>query len=205
MGGIVRAGQVKLKDARARLLASVSAVLITAGFGEAQAATLNIPEQPLSLTLREIGRQTGQNILFTPDTVAGLRAHALRGQMTARQAVEDLLQGTGLIAVPDGERGLLVQRPPAQAEASPSPQPPVPESLRPRPVSLADMAPLEKVIVSSTRITNTGFNAPTPTTVVTSDMIAQARSPASSKPSPTCRLCRAHPASATTPTPPATG
>src|SRR5471032_3312194 len=153
MGGIVRAGQVKLKDARARLLASVSAVLITAGFGEAQAATLNIPEQPLSLTLREIGRQTGQNILFTPDTVAGLRAHALRGQMTARQAVEDLLQGTGLIAVPDGERGLLVQRPPA--------------------VSLADMAPLEKVIVSSTRITNTGFNAPTPTTVVTSDMIAQ--------------------------------
>src|SRR5476649_1117865 len=173
MGGIVRAGQVKLKDARARLLASVSAVLITAGFGEAQAATLNIPEQPLSLTLREIGRQTGQNILFTPDTVAGLRAHALRGQMTARQAVEDLLQGTGLIAVPDGERGLLVQRPPAQAEASPTPPPPVADSGRPRSISLADITLSEQVIVSSTRITNIGFNAPTPTTVVTSDMIAQ--------------------------------
>jgi iron complex outermembrane recepter protein len=165
MGGIVLAGQGKLKGARTRLWAAMAAILFCTGAAAAQSAPITIPEQPLSQALREIGRQTGQNILFTPDSVAGLRAHALRGQMTARQAVDDLLQGTGLVAVADGNRGLLVERPVAPLEA---PRPPEIRAAAP-----ADALPSEQVIVSSTRITNIGFNAPTPITVVSADMIAK--------------------------------
>ncbi len=157
---------------RTRLLATLSVVLVSAGVASAQPAAINISDQPLSLALREIGRQTGLNILFTPDTVAGLRGHTLRGQMTARQAVDDLLQGTGLVAVPDGEHGLLIERATAQLQTPPIAAP-APEPQRVRSASAADFTPFEQVIVTSTRITNTGFTAPTPTTVVTSDMIAK--------------------------------
>ena len=108
----------------------MAAILLSVASAAAQTAAINISDQPLSLALREIGRQTGQNILFVPDSVAGLRAHALHGQMTARQAVDELLQGSGLVAVADGNKGLLIERP-----ASPEPQrrvppPPPPSAAR---------------------------------------------------------------------------
>jgi len=164
---------MKLKGARMRLLVAMAAILLYTAAAAAQGVPITIPEQPLSQALREIGRQTGQNILFTPDSVAGLRAHALRGQMTARQAVDDLLQGTGLVAVADGNRGLLVERPVAPLEA---PRPP-PEIRAARQAAPADASPSEQVIVSSTRITNIGFNAPTPITMVSADMIAKSAQP----------------------------
>src|SRR5258707_8877799 len=172
MGGTDRSRHAELKGVYTRLLAILLAVLVSTSVARAQTAAINISEQPLSLALREIGRQTGQNILFTPDTVAGLRGHALRGQMTARQAVDDLLQGTGLVAVPDGERGLLIERATAQLQTPPvAASAPEPKSVRS--ATAADFTSFEQVIVSSTRITNIGFTAPTPTTVVTSDMIAK--------------------------------
>ena len=39
------------------------------------------------------------------------------------------------------------------------------------------MAPSEQVIVSATRITSTGFNAPTPTTVISAELIAKSAQP----------------------------
>jgi hypothetical protein len=112
---MVRSSQAKLKGAGTRLWAIVLVLWVCGWVGKAAAAEIDIPEEPLSSALLEIGRQTGENILFTLDTVAGLRAHAVKGQMTAQQAIERLLQGTGIVAVPDGDRGLLVQRPAAQS------------------------------------------------------------------------------------------
>ncbi|HET7083418.1 MAG TPA: TonB-dependent receptor plug domain-containing protein [Rhizomicrobium sp.] len=131
-----------------------------------QTHDLSVPEQALSQSLKQVGQQTGASILFAPSVVEGLRGHALRGQMTARQAVDELLRGSGLVAVPDGA-GFLIERPP---QVSIAPVAPPRETLaRPAPVrEVRDLSlPVEQVVVSPTRILSSGFNAPTPLTVVT--------------------------------------
>ena len=67
-----------------------------------------LPAQPLSDSLKAVAQQTGQNILFTPQAVAGLVAPELHGQMSGRDAVNALLKGTNLGADPDGNGGLIV-------------------------------------------------------------------------------------------------
>ena len=59
--------------------------------------------------MKAVARQTGQNILFTPQSIAGMNAPALRGQMSGRDAVNVLLKGTNLEAAPDGGDGLIVR------------------------------------------------------------------------------------------------
>ena len=60
-------------------------------------------------SLKAVAQQTGQNILFTPQAVAGIIAPELRGQMSGRDAVNVLLKGTNLEADPDGNGGLIVR------------------------------------------------------------------------------------------------
>jgi iron complex outermembrane receptor protein len=73
--------------------------------------TLSIQEQPMSDALRSVAQKTGESILFTPESVEGLRAPAISGQMSAQQAVSLLTQGTDLEVVSDGANGLIVRRP----------------------------------------------------------------------------------------------
>jgi len=72
---------------------------------------LSIQEQPMSDALRSVAQKTGESILFTPESVEGLRAPAISGQMNAQQAVSMLTQGTDLEVVSDGANGLIVRRP----------------------------------------------------------------------------------------------
>ena len=83
----------------------------------AGAALLHVPAQLLSQSLKDVARQTGANILFTPDAVRGLRASPVEGPMSAREAVDRLLSGTDLEAVPDGNGGMIVR--PRLAAGSP--------------------------------------------------------------------------------------
>ena len=61
------------------------------------------------IALKAVARQTGQNILFTPQSIAGVSAPALRGEMSGKDAVDALLKGTNLEAAPDGDDGLIVR------------------------------------------------------------------------------------------------
>jgi iron complex outermembrane receptor protein len=120
----------------------------------AQAGTIAVSAQPLSGALRAVAQQTGTNILFTPDSVAGLRARNIYGRMNALQAVRTLLHGTRLQVVSDGNGGLLVRpAPQRQAKAAPPrvlPAPPVPPQKDP-PREPAQMA-MEEVVVTGTNI-----------------------------------------------------
>ncbi len=80
-----------------------------------QAANLSMQEQPLSDALRKVAQRTGENILFTPESVAGLRAPAISGQMNAQQAVAMLTRGTNLQVMSDGPNGLIVRGPAQRA------------------------------------------------------------------------------------------
>lgn len=107
------------RKVRRVLLATTACVALSMGAALAQSANLSMPEQPLAQSLKNVARQTGENILFTPEAVAGLEGHALSGRMTAQEAVNALLAGSGLEVVSDGNGGLIVRKPhPKNAQAA---------------------------------------------------------------------------------------
>jgi iron complex outermembrane receptor protein len=184
-----------MRGIRAAFLRSAGILVLTAGMAWAQGANFTLPAQPLSDSLKAVAQQTGQNILFTPQAVAGLVAPELRGQMSGREAVNALLKGTNLSADPDGNGGLIVhaigdtaradpQRPAAGRPVPPgrAGQPPPIEAPSPPPtftpndqVRDLDLFPVgaltEQVIVSASRISIGGYQQPTPVTVVTGDQL----------------------------------
>lgn len=65
---------------------------------QAQSSTieLNIPAQPLASALRAFAQQSGIQIAYRTAIAAGAQAPALRGSLTANQALGQLLAGSGL-------------------------------------------------------------------------------------------------------------
>lgn len=94
----------------APLALMVALALGTPGLVHAQAANtdnktvaLSIAAQPLSAALHELSAATGTAIGFSPALVAGKTAHAAKGTLTVQQAIDQLLLGTALIAVWEGD------------------------------------------------------------------------------------------------------
>lgn len=83
------------------LLVAVLAAWSAPGVVRAQEAVLqfDIDAQPLGSALRVFAAQARQQILFDEDRSAGLRAPALRGRHTVRDALDGLLDGTGIQVV----------------------------------------------------------------------------------------------------------
>lgn len=80
------------------------------------AQAFDLPAGQLADALVALGRQAQVQVLFSPDSVAGLRAPAVSGSMTPQAALDRLLARSGLVAVPSGN-GFMV-RSPAAASAS---------------------------------------------------------------------------------------
>ncbi|HEX4273528.1 MAG TPA: TonB-dependent receptor [Rhizomicrobium sp.] len=124
---------------RSVLFGSV-AVLSLCRPATAQDITITLPAQPLSDALRSVAQKTGESILFTPESVEGLKAPAISGTMTAQQAVSLLTQGTDLEVVSDGNNGLIVRRPFMHRALEQAPSD-----------ADGDAAPLENVVVNGFR------------------------------------------------------
>lgn len=75
----------------------------------AQASMIDIPAQDLAAALVRLGRQTGQEVVFSPATVAGKRAQAVRGHMRAAEALQRLLRGTGLSGRASAQGTLIIE------------------------------------------------------------------------------------------------
>ena len=93
------------------VLFGTAAVLSINAAAAAQDAKLSLQAQPMSDALRSVAQKTGESILFTPESVEGLKAPAISGDMDARKAVSMLTAGTDLEVVSDGSSGLIVRRP----------------------------------------------------------------------------------------------
>jgi len=93
---------------RSILFGSVAVLSINAA-AAAQDNRISLAEQPMSDALRSVAQKTGESILFTPESVEGLRAPAISGDMSAQQAVSLLTRGTDLEVVSDGNNGLIVR------------------------------------------------------------------------------------------------
>lgn len=78
------------------LTAAMSLALAAAA--HAQVRNFDLPAQPLSQSLQALGQQADLQIVFTEALVRGLEAPALKGGFTAEEALQRLLEGTGLKA-----------------------------------------------------------------------------------------------------------
>jgi Fe(3+) dicitrate transport protein len=62
----------------------------------AEAAAIQIQAQPLGSALKQLGQQTSLQLFFSPELVAGKQAPAVSGNLAPEQALQQLLQGSGL-------------------------------------------------------------------------------------------------------------
>ena len=79
------------------LIGAVALSLAAAG-AQAQSRTYDIPAEPLSKALRDFGRASGRQIIFTEDLVRGRTSPALHGAYSPEEALARLLDGAGLTA-----------------------------------------------------------------------------------------------------------
>src|SRR5687768_4376803 len=70
-----------------------------------------------AVTLRQFAEISGQEMLFAADTVRGVRTNAVRGQFTARAALDHMLQGTNLQGHQDERSRTWAVRPKPDAPA----------------------------------------------------------------------------------------
>lgn len=61
-------------------------------------AHYDLPSQNLGAALRQVGQIAGVEIMFTPGDVARITAQSVRGNFTVAEALDRLLDGTGLTA-----------------------------------------------------------------------------------------------------------
>jgi iron complex outermembrane receptor protein len=86
--------------------ALVALVAVTLGFGaDAPVKTFNLPGGDAAATLKEFSKQSGASVMFAPEVVAGVTTKEVAGRFTVPAALERLLAGTSLIAVPTREPG----------------------------------------------------------------------------------------------------
>lgn len=80
--------------------------------------TYNIEAQDLNGALREFAMQTGRDVLYAPEIVAGRRSPGVRGRHTEEQALQVLLAETGLSYERTGSNGYAIRGPGAPVQRS---------------------------------------------------------------------------------------
>src|SRR3954471_24809547 len=66
---------------------------------EASKVRFDLPADSAEVSLKRLSQQWGMEVLFPTDAVAGVRTNSVRGEMTARQALDVMLAGTALTAI----------------------------------------------------------------------------------------------------------
>lgn len=84
-------------------LLSVGAVSPVWAGQDEPTANFDIPEQPLSASLKQYGVATGQQVIFSVDLVRNKRAREVTGNVQPSKALDTLLLETGLAALPGAE------------------------------------------------------------------------------------------------------
>lgn len=135
----------------------------------ARETEFNIPAGDLNAALDVFSRQAGVPIIYQGHEVSGIRTAGYRGKARARTALSALLRDTGLRMHVDSSGAIAVAR--ARGERPAATRPPEPDGpwLRPRPVEEPPIA--RDIVVTGTRIVRSGYDAPTPTTVLDRELI----------------------------------
>jgi len=128
------------------------AVLVAAAPAQAESVRVNAPAGRAADVAVAIARQTGSSIVIADSALADRRVPAVRGRLSAEQAVKRLARAAGARAVPAGANGWRLvalipsaapRRASAAVHAAPAPAPP----------PHAEAEPIEIVVTGSKRET----------------------------------------------------
>lgn len=163
------------------LCATATAICAVATLpAQAQVRSFEVAAQPVETAIRTFGRQADVQILAARRITKGKSANGLRGNLTVEQALQRLLQGTGLTTLRTGPRTYTVvtasgmalpvlMSPAASYTAeSQSGQPSAAAALATEqqsdgpPAIAAASQPEADVVVTGSRIARNGFSASTP-------------------------------------------
>jgi iron complex outermembrane receptor protein len=119
--------------------------VLATGWAAAAAApktNFRLPVGDAASTLRQFSQQARTPIVYPVDAVRGVTTNAVQGEFTAREALDRMVTGTGLVVAQDGKTGALtVGRPSPPAAPAPrsasQPDTPSPDSpSRPTPTEM---------------------------------------------------------------------
>lgn len=79
--------------------------------------SISLSAQPLGQALNELARQANLQMTFPAALVAGKQAPAVAGQLTVRQVLDRLLEGSGLVASVEGSAVVVLQTPTPQRQS----------------------------------------------------------------------------------------
>jgi hypothetical protein len=97
---------------RALLLTCLILLLATNVLQAADAAVkpFDVPSGAASRTLKLFAQQSGREIVFSAESIGGTTTNAVRGELTARDALDRMTAGTGLTVGVDEKSGLFSVR-----------------------------------------------------------------------------------------------
>ena len=122
------------------LLAAAVATAASPALARERASPIDVPAVRLDQAVQILGRQSGVSIGFRDSGFADLRVHAVRGRLTAAEALERMLRGSGIRARQVAPATFLIEtapRPSRQSAArrtpprivQPTPEPPPPKEI----------------------------------------------------------------------------
>ena len=85
-----------MPNTRSRFLAAAALCALSTGLNPSLAAAFQIPPGSLAAALEAYAKQSGQQILYEPDVVAGRTSPGLTQPLPSRAALDHLLAGSGL-------------------------------------------------------------------------------------------------------------
>lgn len=93
-----------------RTLAVLCALVVSLFFATFSSAaestkTYSINSGPAATTLKQFADQSGRSVLFSTEKVQGISTNAISGELTTEEALDRLLSGTRLSAVPEKSTG----------------------------------------------------------------------------------------------------
>ncbi len=110
-------GRPQVVDAPSPAPAPVASAEKSAGPAPAPPAArknFDLPAADAAATLQEFARQSGEEIIFPVDQVRPVKLPGVHGELTTHDALTQLLEGSGLVAIQDEKTGAWVVRPAAQ-------------------------------------------------------------------------------------------
>jgi outer membrane receptor protein involved in Fe transport len=147
-----------------RGLLVLACMLPAFALAQQQSAEIDIPAGNLVSGLDALARQTGAQFVYSADQLAGLTTHGAHGNLSAQQALADLLAGTGYHARRDASGAVVI----VKDAAPPAPTP----SAR---ASGAEPTPqtLQEVVVTGSRIPRSQIEGPAPVVTISAQDIQQ--------------------------------
>ena len=136
--------------------------------GDGDAPRYSVAPASLDRALADFALQSGLQLFYSPSLVAGRTSPGVDGRLPARSALERLLSGTGLVAVPSRRDVFVIRartgshRVPARAE---------PPRTRPVPVAPHATVDLDNVVVTGSRLPRAARETAMPLTVISREQI----------------------------------